>query len=84
MAALLQAWSEAFQKLQPQVKFAPSAAALVPEDRAALGADTAEVFNLTTAPYVAKHGREPFRVQVSMGTFDTTRHIQWRRNSPVA
>lgn len=76
MAALVQTWSDAFQKLQPQVKIAPTFAALIPEDRAALGDDTAEVFNLTTAPYLAKYGREPFRVQVSMGTFDTARHIQ--------
>lgn len=76
MATLLLAWVEAFQKIQPGVKVAPTFAALTPEDRAALGPDVAEVFNLTTAPYVAKHGREPFRVQVSMGTFDTTRHIQ--------
>jgi phosphate transport system substrate-binding protein len=76
MATLMKAWSEAFQKLQPQVKVVPTFAALIPEDRAALGNDTAEVFNLTTAPYIAKYGREPFRVQVSMGTFDTTRHIQ--------
>lgn len=54
----------------------PTFAALIPEDRAALGNDTAEVFSLTPAPYEAKYGHEPFRVQVSMGTFDTTRHIQ--------
>ena len=76
MAALMQAWTAAFQKLQPAIKILPTLSTLVPEDRAAVGADIAEVFELTTAPYVAKYGYAPFRVQVSMGTFDTTRHIQ--------
>lgn len=76
MAALMQAWIDAFQKAQPRVTVVPTFAALIPEDRAALGTQVAEVFNLTNASYVAAYGREPFRVQVSMGTFDTTRHIQ--------
>ena len=77
MAPLMQLWIEAFKKLQPGVRVDPPFAALVQEgDRAALGPDTAEVFNVTTAPYVAKYGREPFRVQVAMGTFDTSHHIQ--------
>lgn len=76
MAALLQSWLEAFQKVHPQVKAGPTLAPLIPEDRAALGPGTAEVFAPTTAAFVAQYGYAPFRIQVSMGTFDTTRHIQ--------
>src|SRR5207302_7244907 len=81
---------EAFRKNHPEVELNLNVAVgLAPADRIALGPNTQEVFHNTTAPYVDKYLREPFRVQVSLGTFDTKGKVQAlgvfvHRNNPLA
>lgn len=76
MEVMMKGWVDAFSKFQPGARIDYSVAETVPEDRSALGPDTAEVFNNTDEPYIDKYGYEPFRIQVSMATCNTKSRIQ--------
>jgi len=76
MEGMIRGWIGAFAKFHPAARIDYSVRDTVPEDRSALGPDTAEVFNNTDEPYIDKYGCEPFRIQVSMATCDSKGHIQ--------
>src|SRR5258708_30108748 len=76
MEGMVKGWIEAFTKYQPGAKIDYAVKDTVPEDRSAVGPDTAEVFNNTDEPYIDKYGYEPFRIAVSMATCNTKGHIQ--------
>lgn len=76
MEGMIKAWGAAFQRLHPGAQIAETMKDLGPEDRAALGPNTGEVFNNGNEPYEDAYGYEPFRVMVSMAAFNLREHIQ--------
>jgi phosphate transport system substrate-binding protein len=72
MASLMERWVDAFHRAHPdtEVAFTVSPGAM-PADRVALGPGLEEIFHSDDARYIEKNLCEPFRVQVSLGTFDT-------------
>jgi phosphate transport system substrate-binding protein len=77
MAGLMKRWATAFAAIHPgaDIAFAVRPGA-IPADRVALGADTDEVFHNDPGRYIEKYRRDPFRVEASLGSFDTKGKIQ--------
>jgi phosphate transport system substrate-binding protein len=77
MTSLMERWAVAFQKKHPGAEIAFAVArGTTPADRVALGPGLEEIFHNDHARYIEKNLREPFRVQVSLGSFDTKGKIQ--------
>ena len=76
MEGMIKSWGEAFKRQHPEANIAETMRELNPEDRAALGPNTDQVFNNSNEPYEDAYGYEPFRVQVSMAAFNLREHIQ--------
>jgi len=76
MEGLIRAWAAAFRSYQPGADITETMKDVGPEDRAALGPDTAEVFRNDNEPYEDAYGYEPFRICVSMAAFNRKEHIQ--------
>ncbi len=76
MEVLMNRWIAAFSRYEPAAHLTEKVIETGPEDRTALGPDTAEIFHTDDTPYREKYHREPFRVQVSMASFNAREHIQ--------
>jgi phosphate transport system substrate-binding protein len=74
--AMMQAWLQAFKKFHPQADIKLRMQdPLGPEERIALGPDTAEVFHPDNGPYEDKYGYEPFRIAICLGAFNLKSHV---------
>jgi phosphate transport system substrate-binding protein len=76
MEVLMNRWIAAFTKYQPGARVTERVVETGPEDRTALGPNTAEIFHTDDTPYRDKYHYEPFRVRVSMASFNAREHIQ--------
>ncbi len=76
MEPVMKKWIAAFRERQPAARISFAVAEVDARDRIAIGPATAEVFATTDAPFAAKYHYEPFRVMVSLATFNTPRRVQ--------
>jgi phosphate transport system substrate-binding protein len=76
MEAVMNKWIAAFRQRQPGAKISFDVAGVDARDRIAIGPATEEVFASTNEPFVRRHGYEPFRVMVSLATFNTPQRVQ--------
>ncbi len=87
--AMMHAWNEAFQKFHPGAEIGIEMKnPLGPEERIALGPDTAEVFHPDNQAYEDKYGYEPFRVKVCLAAYVLKSHVSAigvyvNRNNPL-
>lgn len=73
--AMMAAWNAAFRRFQPGAHIGIVQRDVSPEERIALGPNTAEVFHPDDLPYENAYGYEPFRVRFAMGAFVLKSHV---------
>ncbi len=76
MEPLMKQWIAAFQERQPGVRIIFTVREEGARDRVALGPVSVEVFAGTHDPFFRKYHYAPFRVMVSLATFDVPLHVQ--------
>ena len=76
MEPMMRKWIAAFRQRQPGAKISFAVAQIDARDRIAIGPETAEVFASTNEPFASKYHYEPFRVMVSLATFNTPQRVQ--------
>ena len=76
MAPLMKQWIAAFRERQPGAKISFTMVDVGARDRVAIGSEASEMFASTGESFARKHHYEPFRVMVSLATFDTPLHVQ--------
>lgn len=73
---MMRAWGEAFRRYQPDATVTVAMReGLAPEDRIALGPNTAEVFHPSDLPYENAYGYEPFRIRMCAAAFILKSHV---------
>ncbi len=74
--AMMHAWNDAFKKYHPRAEIGIEMKnPLGPEERIALGPDTAEVFHPDNQAYEDKYGYEPFRIKVCLAAYVLKSHV---------
>jgi phosphate transport system substrate-binding protein len=76
LSAIMRGWNEAFRRYHPGAEIRlVTKDPLGPEERIALGPDTAELFHPTYQEYEDKYGYEPFRIRFALGAYVLKSHV---------
>lgn len=76
MEGVMRKWIAGFRERQPRAKISFEVASVDARDRIAIGPATEEVFASSNERFVQRYGYEPFRVMVSLATFNTPQRVQ--------
>ncbi|MDD3180793.1 MAG: substrate-binding domain-containing protein [Opitutaceae bacterium] len=75
VTGMMTAWNEAFRKYHPGAEIALEVKEIAPEERIALGPNTAEVFHPTHRVYEDTYGYEPFSVRFCQAAYILKSHV---------